>query len=91
MPNKTRTRNRQLIETWVLAHGYVCPGYRRPAHKAHPRWNPLTIDHITARRRGGKDVLSNLRVLCRKCNSSKRDRPDTTITTGPSFPHPLRR
>ena len=90
VPTRSSVRNAELIDRWVLNRGYICPGYQRPAHKAHPRWNPLTIDHIKPRRRGGPDVLSNLRVLCRKCNSSKKDRPDTTITVGPSFPHPFK-
>lgn len=34
----------------------------------------LTIDHIKPRVLGGDDHLSNLRILCRKCNSSKQHR-----------------
>ena len=33
-------------------------------------WN-LTIDHIVPKSRGGKDVRSNLQVLCWGCNKSK--------------------
>lgn len=31
----------------------------------------LTLDHIHPWSRGGRDVIGNLRVLCRPCNSSK--------------------
>jgi 5-methylcytosine-specific restriction endonuclease McrA len=34
----------------------------------------LTADHIVPRSRGGLNVLSNYRVLCRRCNSSKQDK-----------------
>lgn len=36
--------------------------------------NPLTGDHIVPLSRGGRNVLSNVAVLCRRCNSAKRDR-----------------
>ncbi|MFI6609293.1 HNH endonuclease [Streptomyces sp. NPDC050507] len=35
--------------------------------------NPLTGDHIVPLARGGTNVLSNVQVLCRSCNSSKQD------------------
>jgi 5-methylcytosine-specific restriction protein A len=33
--------------------------------------NPLTGDHITPHRLGGRNVRSNVQVLCRACNSRK--------------------
>ena len=34
----------------------------------------LTVDHILAKANGGTDAISNLQVMCRRHNSSKRDR-----------------
>ncbi|MFH1181478.1 MAG: HNH endonuclease [Candidatus Woesearchaeota archaeon] len=34
----------------------------------------LSIDHITPLSRGGTDKLSNLRVLCTRCNAKKGNR-----------------
>jgi len=34
----------------------------------------LTIDHIISAKMGGKSILSNLRVLCRSCNSKNNQR-----------------
>ncbi len=36
--------------------------------------NPLTADHIVPLHRGGTSTADNCGVLCRSCNSSKRDR-----------------
>jgi len=37
----------------------------------------LTVDHIDPRNFGGTDDIENLTVLCRGCNSQKRDKdPD---------------
>ena len=92
MPRKTQTRNKQLVDDWVAIHGYICPGWNRPTHKAHPQYNRLSVDHIRPRRWGGPDTPANLSILCRACNSSKRDRrpPIAQVVTGPSFPHPLK-
>lgn len=33
--------------------------------------NPLTGDHVTPRAAGGTDDIANIRIVCRRCNSSK--------------------
>lgn len=32
----------------------------------------LTIDHIIPRKYGGTNAITNLQVMCRSCNSSKK-------------------
>jgi 5-methylcytosine-specific restriction endonuclease McrA len=34
-----------------------------------------TLDHVVPLGRGGRHVLSNVQLLCRKCNSEKGDTP----------------
>jgi 5-methylcytosine-specific restriction protein A len=36
--------------------------------------NPLSVDHIIPKARGGTNDRDNLQTLCHKCNSGKRDR-----------------
>lgn len=38
---------------------------------------PLDVDHIIPRSRAGKNVLSNLQILCSKCNRSKGNKDAT--------------
>lgn len=48
-----------------------------PAHCAHCRsTTDLVRDHILALSNGGSDELCNQQILCRRCNSSKSDKPD---------------
>jgi Restriction endonuclease len=60
----------ELIGKWVAEYGYVCPGWQRPSHTARE----LTLDHVIPLSKGGASHPDNLRVLCKSCNSAKRDR-----------------
>lgn len=54
------------VDAHRAALGDWCPGYGRPGHHA----TDLTAEHSTPISRGG--VVDG--VLCRSCNSRKRDR-----------------
>lgn len=63
----------EVIADWVARHGWVCPGWRVPAHPARR----LVVDHVTPLIAGGAGLdRANLRALCVACNSRKalRDR-----------------
>ena len=45
-------RSTEARAAWVAEHGWVCPGYQRPAHEAMD----LELDHTTGA------------VLCHRCN-----------------------
>ena len=58
------------ISQQVTAGKTHCEQCGQPFTKA----NPATADHIVERARGGTDELSNLRCICRSCNSSRGGR-----------------
>ena len=60
-----RRQRKRLVDAWVAAHGYTCPGWKRPAHDAMD----LTADHIVPQSEGG--AFGEMQVLCRSCNSSR--------------------
>ncbi|MER5898897.1 HNH endonuclease [Streptomyces mirabilis] len=62
----------QVLKGWRSQHGEWCPGWRVPAHASQD----LTVDHIIPLAKGGTHHRENLRVLCRRCNSSRGSKPD---------------
>lgn len=61
-----RRRRKAAVEAHVAIHGWWCPGWgSQEAHESHD----LTAAHTKAVGLGGAD--SELRVLCRTCNSSQ--------------------
>jgi 5-methylcytosine-specific restriction enzyme A len=59
-------RRAKAVDDWVAVHGWLCPGWRRPAHKSRD----LTADHVHAVAAGGAED-GHLQVLCRSCNGRK--------------------
>lgn len=60
---------RDAIAAHRAVFGDWCPGWNRPAHPA----TDLTADHTVPKARGGSSQRSNVAVLCRSCNSAKKD------------------
>jgi 5-methylcytosine-specific restriction protein A len=57
------------VAEWKAVNGDWCPGWQVAPHPAAD----LTADHVVAKANGGTDEASNVQVLCRPCNSRKRD------------------
>ena len=55
------------IQALLLKQNRICNGCQK-------KLEMYTIDHITPLSRGGSNFPSNLQLLCRSCNSKKRDR-----------------
>ena len=64
----------RAVAQWVRMYGWVCPGYRIPAHPVQP--GGLEGEHIIPRslRPDLAYEPSNYAVLCRVCNSRKSDK-----------------
>jgi 5-methylcytosine-specific restriction enzyme A len=61
-----KQRRRLTIAAHVMAHGFVCPGYRRSPHTA----TRLQASHVIPRFNGGEH--GPLRVECGDCNNARR-------------------
>lgn len=70
---KVITRERwRLVETLISRDGKVCALCHRLLTHIH-------LDHIRPLSRGGTNELSNLRLLCPRCNTSKGGRMDSEL------------
>jgi len=78
-----RQRRAQAVQRHREAYGPLCPGWRRPAHVVDERVNPLSADHIGSVYATG-DEAGELQVLCRSCNSSKREQSGSATTPLPA-------
>ena len=83
-PPRTKTwaekmRRAATVRRHREQYGDWCPGWIRPGHLVDPERNPLSADHITPVAAGGTED-GPLQVLCRSCNSTKRDGRTRTTT-----------
>jgi hypothetical protein len=63
-----RVEHTEIIQDWVLVHGWVCPGLdQHIAHQVEP--GRLTVHHLNAVAEGGSRVGGPKTVLCRSENS----------------------
>lgn len=58
--------SRRLRAEHLAVHGPVCPGWHRDPHDVGP--DDLTVDHVVA-----GTLEHGTQVLCRSCNSRKRN------------------
>ena len=58
-----RVLNKSLVKKVLLKYNHTCVYCGDNKN--------LTIDHIVPVSKGGRDVFSNLQVLCKSCNSRK--------------------
>jgi 5-methylcytosine-specific restriction protein A len=66
-----RRMRARVISSHLATVGPWCPGYGVPGHVSHA----LTLDHLVPLAAGGEATdARNAGVLCRACNSRKRDR-----------------
>ncbi len=65
--NQRKLMTKELREKIMIRDKYTC----QKCGKYMPDKVGLHIDHIIPVSKGGKTVLSNLQVLCSKCNGSK--------------------
>ncbi|MEU1030202.1 HNH endonuclease [Streptomyces mirabilis] len=70
--SKYRRIRAQVLRAHRARNGDLCEGWGVPAHASQD----LTVDHIIPLAKGGTHRRENLRVLCRRCNSSRGSKPD---------------
>jgi len=60
---------KRTVQAWVKAHGWLCPGWRREAHRVKP--GRLAADHPDPLALGGAPLPRQPGVLCSSCNARK--------------------
>lgn len=68
--NQRKLMTKELRKKVMLRNNYTC----QICGKYMPDEVGLQVDHIIPVSKGGKTVLSNLQVLCSKCNGSKSNK-----------------
>ena len=68
--NQRKLMTKELRKKIMIRDNYTC----QKCGKYMPDEVGLHIDHIVPISKGGKTVLSNLQVLCSKCNGSKSNK-----------------
>ena len=68
MPKTSRINIPQSVRKYILQrNNYQCQGCGKKQTQTK-----LNIDHIVALAKGGSNDISNLQVLCRQCNQTKK-------------------
>lgn len=64
--NQFVSKSREYFSQLVIRDGGYCAKCGRTER--------LTVDHIVPLAKGGENDLDNMQILCKSCNSRKRDR-----------------
>jgi 5-methylcytosine-specific restriction endonuclease McrA len=67
----TTAFRQEITWRWFMAFGANCLFCGVPMVSRGSGPNRATVDHIDARCLGGTDALSNLQVICSRCNLEK--------------------
>ena len=69
--NKRTFSAEQRRIIWNNDDRHICANPKCPNKNKKLKWDDFTVDHIIAHVKGGKTILRNAQLMCRRCNSHK--------------------
>lgn len=71
--NQKRAARRWIIRALIDREGGICQSCQRQVNLIKNDPMQASVDHHMPQSKGGGDNLSNVRLLCRRCNGAKAD------------------